>query len=96
MDPTTGQPYSQQMIQALMGASSMPNTMTTGQNPTSSYGQGFLTGNMMMPAGGLGSNMAAMGGSGGQAGQQPGMNSSSSLMNGPSTMLSQPTSTMSM
>lgn len=88
MDPS----YQQAMIQALMGQQSMP-AGTTGQNPTSPYGQGFITGNMMMPSGSYGSNTAAMGA---QAGSGAGaMNSSSPLTTGPSTMLSQPTSTMS-
>lgn len=96
MDPS----YMQNMIQALMGGASLPASMT-GQNPTSAYGQGFLTGNMMMPAGGFGSNTAAMGanaaataGSGSNGGTG-GLNSANSLMNGASQQLSQPTSTMS-
>lgn len=89
--------YMQSMIQALMGGSSMPSSMTS-QNPTSPYGQGFLTGNMMMPSGSYGSNTAAMGANAaatGGAGGSGGMNSANSLTNGPSTQLSQPTSTMS-
>ena len=84
MDPT----YQQTMIQALMGqGQAAPGT--TGQNATTSYGQGFMTGNMMNPAG-----TPAYGGQNQTANQtSSGLNSTNSLTNGPSTQLLQPYST---
>ena len=81
MDPS----YQQAMIQALMGQGAMPSFMS-GQNATSPYGQGFMTGNMMHPTSNPLTNMVSMG-------SGAGMNSASPLSTSPSTMLSQPTST---
>jgi len=87
MDPS----MQQAMIQALMGQG-MAAPGTTGQNATTPYGQGFMTGNMMYPSGAAnmfgGQNQAANAGQ-----QQPGMNSSSNLTNGFQTQLQQPMST---
>ena len=89
MDPS----YQQAMIQALMGKSTMP-TPLTGQDPTSAYGTGFMTGNTMMPF--QGSSGAGYGQPSGQAVQnQPGY-ASNSLTQNPSTVLQQPTSNFSM
>lgn len=85
MDPT----YQQTMIQALMGQS-MAAPGTTGQNASTPYGQGFMTGNMMAPnaqASGFGMNN--------NANASTGVNGSnaSTLTNGPSTQMLQPYST---
>lgn len=89
MDPT----YQQAMIQALMGQGSLPTSMT-GQNPTSPYGQSFMTGGLMMPAGGAMGNQSAMNAAqGSSAGGYSPYSTSNSTM--PSTSMSQPMSTYS-
>lgn len=92
MDPS----YQQAMIQALMGAgSAAPGT--GGQNATTPYGQGFMTGNMMVPNGSAYGGQAAQAnasnmGANMNGGTNTGMNSSSNLTTGPSTQLQQPMS----
>lgn len=80
--------YQQTMVQALLGqGQAAPGT--TGQNPTTGYGQGFLTGNMMQP------NGQTPYGAQNPTANSPtlGLNSANSLTNGPSTQLLQPYST---
>jgi hypothetical protein len=51
MDP---QSYQQMMIQALMGGMAQPGMQASGQNPSTPYGQSFMTGNPTVPGGMLG------------------------------------------
>ena len=89
--------YQQAMIQALMGSSYLPSYMT-GQNPTTPYGQGFLTGQMVRPNNPLTSpnnyGMNTMGTSN-TLSTNP-IYASSGLSSNPTTQLMQPTSTMTM
>jgi hypothetical protein len=80
--------YQSAMIQALLGQQyAAPGT--TGQLAGSPYGQSFITGNQYnSPANMIGSTNGFGNGSAMQSGQ-------GSMTNSPSTMLSQPTSTMS-
>lgn len=52
MDPT----YQAAMIQNLMGGVAQPGVMASGQNPTTAYGQSFITGNPTVPGGMLGAS----------------------------------------
>ena len=82
MDPS----YQAAMIQALMGQQYAAPGMS-GQNAGSPYGQSFITQNQMnTPANMIGNSMGFGNGSAGQAAQQQ--------SGGPSTVLNQPTSTM--
>lgn len=80
MDPTS--PYSQMMIQQLMNSPTMAPGMG-GQNATTPYGAGFMTGNMSMP---MSMQQPQMGSNG----QPQGM-----LGQGPASMLQQPMATYS-
>lgn len=79
MDPS----YQQAMIQALMGGQSLAPGMG-GQNATTPYGQGFITGNQMMPTANPMANQAA---------QQAAGSGQTALNSSGSTQLMQPTST---
>ena len=83
MDP---QSYQQAMIQQLMGGATMAPG-TTGQNASTPYGAGFMTGNMAMPQW-MNPATGQMAGAGGQQQQQPGM-----LGQGPASVLAQPMAT---
>lgn len=48
MDPSS---YQQMMVQALMGG--QPGQPPSGQNPSTPYGQAFITGNPTVPGGGM-------------------------------------------
>lgn len=85
MDPN----YQQAMIQALMGGQSLAPGMG-GQNASTPYGQGFMTGNMMQPTANMNSNAAAAN-SMGSSGQ--GLNSAATLSNNGTTQLQQPMAT---
>ena len=80
--------YQQAMIQALMGGSTLPSYMT-GQNPTSGYGQSFMTGGMMKPNNPLTNNNPY-----GMGSTTP--YASSGLTNNGTTQLQQPMSSMTM
>ena len=76
-----------------MGGASLPQgSLLSGQNPTSSYGQGFLTGNMMMPTG---STMGNNTGLNTAQNQQAQGNAGSNITNSAATQLTQPYSTFS-
>jgi len=81
MDPQ----YQQQMVQQLMGAQSMAPGMT-GQNASTPYGAGFMTGNMSVPQ-----YMNPQAQQGQQQGQQQG--AVGMLGQGPASVLQQPMAT---
>ena len=82
--------YQQAMIQALMGqGTAAPGT--TGQNATTPYGQGFMTGNLMNPMASNPWGSTNQTASNGQSNMS--LNSSNSLTAGPNTQLQQPFAT---